>query len=510
MRTVVAAGGRPLLLSLAHTIISLCLSLLPLPPSHQAATLALASTGLAAPAAQTCSAGSGKGSCAAKAGGREFFPGIPKIRYEGPDSTNPLAFKWYNADEVVAGKPMKDWLRFSVAFWHTMRGDGSDPFGDATKAWPWEDAALSPVDQAKVRMHAMFEFLDKIGVDYWCFHDRDIAPEGATLAESNAMLDEVVAEAAALQAATGKKVLWGTAQLFKHKRYAHGAATSPNATVFAYAAAQVKKAMEVTHALGGANYVFWGGREGYHTLLNTDLRLELDNLAAFLKAAVAYKKKIGFKGALLLEPKPQEPTKHQYDWDAATTLGFLRTYGLDKEFALNIECNHATLAGHSCEHELTLASAYGALGNVDANTGDAQTGWDTDQFLTDPKEATLLAAVILKNGGLAPGGINFDAKLRRESTDPVDLFYGHISGMDAFARGLRNAAKMAEDGLIEGFKAGRYASYGSGLGARIRAGKASFEELEKAALAGEDPAAGEGLPSGRAELMEIYLNSYVR
>lgn len=479
----------------------------PTPKKPQAAALAAAATasGATPPAQGTCSAGAK--TCSA---GGEFFPGIPKIRYEGPDSTNPLAFKWYNADEVVAGKPMKDWLRFSVAFWHTLRGDGSDPFGDATKRWPWEDPALSEIEQAKVRMAAMFEFLDKIGVDYWCFHDRDIAPEGETLAQSNAWLDEVADVAADLQKKTGKKVLWGTAQLFKHRRWAHGAATSPNATVFAYAAAQVKKAMEVTHRLGGANYVFWGGREGYHTLLNTDLRLELDNMAAFLKMAAAYKKRLGFKGALLLEPKPQEPTKHQYDWDAATTLGFLRTYGLEKEFALNIECNHATLAGHSCEHELTLAAAYGALGNIDANTGDPQTGWDTDQFLTDPKEATLLAAVILKNGGLAPGGINFDAKLRRESTDVVDLFYGHISGMDAFARGLRNAARMAEDGLIDGFKAGRYSSYTEGMGARIRAGKATFEELEKAALAGGDPAEGEGLPSGRAELMEIYLNNYVR
>ena len=485
-------------------------ALLSQPPLHPLQTAALAAAGLASGAtpAHSCSAGSKKGgTCAALSA--EFFPGIPKITYEGPDSTNPLAFKYYNADELIAGRPMKDWLRFSVAFWHTLRGDGSDPFGDATKSWPWEDASLSPVDQAKVRMRAMFEFLDKIGVDYWCFHDRDIAPEGESLAQSNAWLDEVVDEAEKLQKATGKKVLWGTAQLFKHRRYAHGAATSPNATVYAYAAAQVKKAMEVTHRLGGANYVFWGGREGYHTLLNTDLKLELDNLATFLKGAVAHKKRIGFKGALLLEPKPQEPTKHQYDWDAGSTLGFLRGYGLEKEFALNIECNHATLAGHSCEHELTLAAAYGALGNVDANTGDAQTGWDTDQFLTDPREATLLASVILKNGGLAPGGINFDAKLRRESTDVVDLFYGHISGMDAFARGLRNAVALREGGEIDAAKAARYSSYSEGLGARIKAGKATFEELEKAALSAEDPAVA-GLPSGRAELMEIYLNQYTR
>lgn len=449
------------------------------------------------------------GECSAKgAYPGEFFPGIPKIRYEGPDSTNPLAFRYYNADEVVLGKPMKDWLRFSVAFWHTLRGDGSDPFGDGTRAWPWEDAALPPLEVAYRRMRAMFEFLDKLGVDYWCFHDRDIAPEGATLAESNANLAAVVDLAAELQAASGKKVLWGTAQLFKHPRYAHGAATSPNATVYAYAAAQVKAAMDATARLGGENYVFWGGREGYHTLLNTDLGVELDNLAHFLKAAVKYKKRIGFGGTLLLEPKPQEPTKHQYDWDAATTLGFLGHYGLASDFKLNIECNHATLSGHSCEHELTFASLRGALGNIDANTGDAQTGWDTDQFLTDVTEATAVASVILKQGGLAPGGINFDAKLRRESTDLVDLFYAHIGGMDALARGLRNAAAAIEDGTLDAMVAARYSSYTTGIGKRIADGKATFEELEKAALAGGEPA--DGLPSGRAELFENVRSRFIK
>ncbi|EIE22260.1 xylose isomerase [Coccomyxa subellipsoidea C-169] len=438
----------------------------------------------------------------------EFFPGVGKIPYEGPDSTNPMAFHYYNADEVIMGKPMKEWLRFSVAFWHTMRGDGADPFGSPTKVWPWEDASLDDMELAYRRMRAMFEFLDKLGVDYWCFHDRDIAPEGASLAESNAMLDKVVELAEHLQKETGKKVLWGTAQLFKHPRFMHGAATSPNASVHAYAAAQVKAAMDATLRLGGENYVFWGGREGYHTLLNTDLKLELDNLAAFLKGAVAYKKKIGFKGALLLEPKPQEPTKHQYDWDAATTMGFLNQYGLSDEFKLNVECNHATLAGHSCEHELQLASAYGKLGNIDANTGDAQTGWDTDQFLTDPKEATLVAAVILKQGGLAPGGINFDAKLRRESTDVNDLFYGHISGMDALARGLRNAAQMLEEGILPGMIKDRYSTYSKGVGKKIRDGKVDFVELEKVALASADPA--EDLPSARAELYEIVLSRYIR
>ncbi|CAL5221632.1 g3856 [Coccomyxa viridis] len=438
----------------------------------------------------------------------EFFPGVGKIEYEGAESTNPLSFHYYNADEVIMGKPMKEWLRFSVAFWHTMRGDGSDPFGSGTKLWPWEDAGLDEMELAYRRMRAMFEFLDKLGVDYWCFHDRDIAPELGSLAESNAALEKVVELAEHLQKETGKKVLWGTAQLFKHPRFAHGAATSPNASVHAYSAAQVKAAMDATLRLGGENYVFWGGREGYHTLLNTDLKLELDNLASFLKGAVAYKNKIGFKGELLLEPKPQEPTKHQYDWDVATTMGFLHQYGLSDEFKLNVECNHATLAGHSCDHELRLASAYGKLGNIDANTGDAQTGWDTDQFLTDPKETLLVAATILKQGGLAPGGINFDAKLRRESTSLIDLFYGHISGMDAMARGLRNAAKMLEDGVLPGMVKNRYSTYSTGVGKKIRDGKVDFVELEKVALSSPDPI--EDLPSGSAELYEIILGSYIR
>ncbi|KAK9830382.1 hypothetical protein WJX72_011455 [[Myrmecia] bisecta] len=438
----------------------------------------------------------------------EFFPSIKRIAYEGPDSTNPLAFKYYNAEEVIMGKKMKDWLRFSVAFWHTLRGDGSDQFGSPTKRWPWEDGSLSPLEMAFRRMRVMFEFLDKLGAEYWCFHDRDIAPEGASLRESNENLDKVADLAEHLQKQTGKKVLWGTAQLFNHPRYMHGAATSPNATVFAYAAAQVKKAMEVTQRLGGENYVFWGGREGYNTLLNTDLKLELDNMARFLTLARDHKSRLGFKGTLLLEPKPQEPTKHQYDWDAASTMGFLNRYGLAGDFKLNIECNHATLAGHSCDHELTLASVYGTLGNIDANTGDAQTGWDTDQFLTDPREATLMALTILKQGGLAPGGINFDAKLRRESTDVEDLFYGHISGMDALARGLRNAARLLEDGIIPGMVKGRYESYSAGLGKKVRDGKASFAELEKFALAQPDPI--EDLPSARAEKYEILLASYIR
>eukprot|EP00877_Chromochloris_zofingiensis_P006739 jgi/Chrzof1/2318/Cz11g10240.t1 len=458
----------------------------------------------------SCDAG---GACEADFKGEwygEFFPGIPKIPFEGPDSKNPLAFRYYNASEVIMGKTMKEWLRFSVAFWHTFRGDGSDQFGVATKRWPWDDPSLDAMERAFKAMHANFEFMDKLGVDMWCFHDRDIAPEGADLAETNKNLEQVAEVAMELQKGSNKRVLWGTAQLFQHPRYMHGAATSSNASVFAYAAAQVKKAMDITQLLGGQNYVFWGGREGYSTLLNTDLGLELDNMARFLKMAVDYKKKIGFKGALLLEPKPQEPTKHQYDWDAGTTIGFLRKYGLDKEYKLNIECNHATLAGHSCDHELQLSAINGMLGNIDANTGDPQVGWDTDQFLTDPREATLVMAAVLRNGGLGGGGINFDAKLRRESTSIDDLFYGHRSGMDGLARGLRNAAALIESGKLDELVQERYATWHEkgGIGQKIISGKVTFEDLEKYALSSPDPAAD--LPSARQELAEIILDMHIK
>ncbi|PKU63701.1 xylose isomerase isoform X1 [Dendrobium catenatum] len=432
----------------------------------------------------------------------EFFPGISKIKYEGPNSKNPLSYKWYNADEEILGKKMKDWLRFSVAFWHTFRGTGADPFGSPTKTWPWEDGTNS-VAMAKRRMKANFEFINKLGVERWCFHDRDIAPDGKTLAETNENLDEVIAVAKQLQEGTNIRPLWGTAQLFMHPRYLHGAATSSEVGVYAYAAAQVKKAMEVTHYLGGENYVFWGGREGYQTLLNTDMKRELDHLAKFLQAAVDWKKKIGFTGTLLIEPKPQEPTKHQYDWDAATTYAFLQKYGLEGEFKLNIECNHATLSGHSCHHELETARINGLLGNIDANTGDPQIGWDTDQFLTDFGEATLVMLSVIRNGGLAPGGFNFDAKLRRESTDVEDIFLAHISGMDTLARGLRNAAKIIEDGSLAELVRKRYQSFDSEIGALIEAGKADFETLEKKAMEWGEP----NVPSGKQELAEIIFQS---
>ncbi|XP_068651901.1 xylose isomerase-like isoform X2 [Aristolochia californica] len=431
----------------------------------------------------------------------EFFPNVPQIKYEGPTSKQPLAFKWYNADEVILGKKMKDWMRFSVAFWHTFRGTGGDPFGAPTKQWPWEDGTNS-LAMAKRRMRANFEFIKKLGVEWWCFHDRDIAPDGKTLEETNANLDDVVALAKELQG-TKIRPLWGTAQLFHHPRYMHGAATSPEVGVYAYAAAQVKKAMEVTHYLGGQNYVFWGGREGYQSLLNTDMKRELDHMATFLKAAADWKKKIGFNGTLLIEPKPQEPTKHQYDWDAATTASFLLKYGLSGEFKLNIECNHATLSKHSCFHELETARISGLLGNVDANTGDPQIGWDTDQFLVDIGEATLIMLSVVRNGGLAPGGFNFDAKLRRESTDPEDLFIAHISGMDTLARGLRSVVKLIEEGDLDELVRKRYASFDSEIGAMIEGGKADFENLEKKAMEWGEPI----VPSGKQELAEMIFQS---
>lgn len=434
----------------------------------------------------------------------EFFPDIPYVKYEGPSSRNPLAYKWYNAEEEILGKKMKDWLRFSVAFWHTFRGDGTDIFGSSTKNWPWEDGTNS-LNMAFTRMRANFEFLRKLGVSWWCFHDRDIAPEGPSLKESNANLDAVVALVKELQEGSDIHPLWGTAQLFKHPRYMHGAATSPDVKVYAYAAAQVKKAMEVTHELRGENFVFWGGREGYQTLLNTDLKKELDNMAMFLKSAVAWKKTIAFNGTLLLEPKPQEPTKHQYDWDVATTMGFLERHGLAGEYKLNIECNHATLSGHSCHHELEMARIHEMLGSIDANTGDAQTGWDTDQFLVDVAQATLIMLTVIKNKGIAPGGFNFDAKLRRESVDVEDLFIAHISGMDTMARGLRNAAKLLEDGALTTLVNNRYASFDSPVGTAIKDGKMGFEELEQQALNSAEPS----LTSAKQELAEMIFYSSV-
>src|SRR5262245_46247525 len=377
-----------------------------------------------------------------------FFPDMSKVQYEGPDSKNPLAFRQYNPDEVVEGKKMRDHLRFAVCYWHTFRGTGSDPFGPGTMSRPWEDGTNS-VEMAQKRVRVAFEFMEKLQSPFYCFHDRDVAPEGANLAETNRNLDAVVKVMKEEQQRTGIKLLWGTANLFSNRRFVHGASTSCNADAFAYAAAQVKKALEVTKDLGGENYVFWGGREGYSTLLNTDLKREMDHLAKFFHLAVDYKKKIGFNGQFLIEPKPKEPTAHQYDFDAAACINFLRQYALTDSFKLNLETNHATLAGHTMLHEMTVASAAGLLGSVDANRGDLLLGWDTDQFPTDLYLTTGIMLVLLKQGGLAPGGLNFDAKVRRESFEPVDLFHAHIGGMDAFARGLKIAAKIRADGAFK-------------------------------------------------------------
>ena len=434
----------------------------------------------------------------------EAFPEIPKIQFEGPKSKNPLSFKHYNPDEVVAGKKMRDHLRFGVAYWHAMRNSLADPFGVGTAQRPWDDGTDS-IANAQRRVWACFEFMDKLGVDYYCFHDRDVAPEGRTLAESNKNLDAVADELEKAQKATGKKLLWGTACLFVHPRYNQGAATSPNANVFAYAAAQVKKALEVTHRLGGEGYTFWGGREGYSTLWNTDLKREIDHLAAFLHMAVEYKQKIGFKGPFYIEPKPREPTTHQYDSDAAACLNFLREHGLTEHFKLNLETNHATLAGHSMWHEMEVAAAAGALGSIDANTGDELIGWDTDQFPTDIYLTTQMMLVLLRNGGFTTGGLNFDAKVRRESFEPVDLFHAHIGGMDAFARGLKIAAAVLEDGRWEAFRKQRYSTFDSGIGAKVEARTTSFEELEAFALQNGEP----GIASGRQEMLENLINDFI-
>ena len=433
------------------------------------------------------------------------FPKIKTIRYEGPDSRNPLSFKHYNVDELVEGKTMRDHLRFSAVYWHTLRGMGSDMFGVGTMKRPWEDGTNS-LKMALKRVPVMFEFCQKLGAPYYAFHDRDVAPEGRNLRESNKNLDVVAKELKKFQKDTGVKLLWGTACLFVNPRFMHGAATSPNADVFAYAAAQVKKAIEVTHDLKGEGYTFWGGREGYSTLLNTDMKRELDHLGAFLHMAVEHKKQIGFKGTFYIEPKPKEPTKHQYDSDAAACLNFLREYKLTGELKLNLETNHATLAGHTMQHEIEVAGAAGALGSIDANTGDLLLGWDTDQFPTDIYLTTQCMLGILKYGGLTTGGVNFDAKVRRESYDPVDLFHAHIGGMDAFARGLKIAAAIRKDGRLDAFVKQRYSSYDSGIGKLIEKRKVGFKELSDYALKMGEVKTNQ---SGRQEFLENLINEFI-
>lgn len=433
-----------------------------------------------------------------------YFEKVQKITYEGPESKNPLAFKYYNPEEVVMGKTMKEQLRFAMSYWHTFTYMGSDPFGSGTMFRPWDNHECS-MEVAKERVHAAFEFMEKAQIPFFCFHDRDIAPEGKDLAETNARLDEIVEVIKEEMKRTGIKCLWGTTNAFSNPRFVHGAGTSCNATVFAYAAAQIKKAIEITKELGGENYVFWGGREGYETLLNTNTELELDNMARLLKLACDYAEQIGFTGQFLNEPKPKEPTKHQYDTDAATVISFLRKYDLLDKFKLNIEANHATLAMHTFQHELNMSRINGVLGSVDANMGDPMLGWDTDQFPTNLYDTTLAMYEILLAGGLTKGGLNFDSKVRRASFEEDDLFLAYIAGMDAFARGLKVAAKLLEDKVFEDFKDKRYASYTEGLGKDIIDGKADFKSLEAYALAnGISPNV-----SGRQEMLESVLNQYI-
>jgi xylose isomerase len=436
---------------------------------------------------------------------RTVFKDVSKIKFEGPKSKNPLAFKHYNPRELIEGKSMRDHLRFSVVYWHTFRGLGSDPFGPGTAIRPWDDGSNS-VKNAQNRARVAFEFIEKLGAPFYAFHDRDIAPEGKNLRESNRNLDAVVQVLKEEQKRTGIKLLWGTANLFSNPRFVHGAATSCNADVFAFAGAQVKKALEVTHELGGAGYTFWGGREGYSTLLNTDMKREQEHLARLLHLAVDYKKQIGFKGQFYIEPKPKEPTKHQYDSDAAACLNFLRQFGLLPHFKLNIETNHATLAGHTMQHELETCGAAEALGSIDANTGDELLGWDTDQFPTNIYLTTHTMLAILKYGGLTTGGVNFDAKVRRESFEPMDLFHAHIGGMDAFARGLKIAAAIRKDGRLAEFVKGRYASWDSGIGARIEAGKMNLADLEAYMLKKGDATRN---TSGRQEFLENLINEFI-
>ena len=434
-----------------------------------------------------------------------YFPEVTaQVQYEGPESKNPLAFRWYDAKKKVGGKTMAEHLRFAMAYWHTLKGSGADPFGGPSVQRAWNEGA-DPVAAAENTLDAAFEFMVKCRLDRWCFHDRDLAPEGATIAETNKILDRLVKKAAKKQKETGIKLLWGTANLFSHARYCHGAATNPDPRVVAQATAQVRRAMDATVELGGTGYVFWGGREGYVSLLNTDMKQEREQMAAFLHMAVDYAKTAGFKGMFFIEPKPKEPSTHQYDFDSATTLGFLREFGLLDRFQINVEANHATLAGHTFEHELATASAAGKLGSLDVNRGDATVGWDTDQFPTDLPSAVLAMHILLLQGGLKHGGLNFDAKVRRGSFDTVDLFHAHIGGMDTWAHGLLIADKLIKDKALTGIVKQRYAGFQSGMGKKILQGKATLPELEEwAAKIGEPPRT-----SGRQEMIENVLNDYL-
>ncbi len=437
-------------------------------------------------------------------GDKEYFPTLGAIPFEGPGSDNPLAFKFYDANKEIGGKTMAEHLRYSACYWHTFCAKGSDPFGPDTQTFAW-DQATSPMDAARQKMDAAFEFFTKLGVPYYCFHDRDMSPEGKDVAQSEAYLQECVSWAKERQQETGMKLLWGTANVFSNARYMNGASTNPSFDVLTQAAAQVKAAIDATIELGGENYVFWGGREGYISLLNTDTRQEQENMARFLQTARDYARKQGFKGTFLIEPKPMEPTKHQYDFDAQTVIGFLRQHGLDGDFKLNIEANHATLAGHTFAHELQMCTDAGLLGSVDANRGDAQNGWDTDQFPTDIYDAVHGMMVLLESGGFDGGGFNFDAKVRRESVDMEDIFAGHIGGMDTFARGLEIAHDILSNSNYRALKASRYESFQSGAGADFSSGKLSLEQLRDIAAERGEPK----LLSGKQEIFENLINQYM-
>lgn len=436
-------------------------------------------------------------------GKNEAYPGIKKIKYEGAKSKNPLAFRWYNPDQLVSGKKMKDHLRFAVAYWHSFCGDGSDPFGNATRVYPWKDAKGD--DKIKQRLDAAFEFATKLGVEYYCFHDTDIVGGDCSVFEVEKKLGQYIPVMKKMQEQTGVKLLWGTANLFSHPRYMNGAATNPDFNVVTNVAVQLKNAIAATVALGGTNYVFWGGREGYMSLHNTDMKRELDHMAMMLTMARDYGRKIGFKGTFLIEPKPMEPSKHQYDYDAATIIGFLRHYNLDKDFKLNLETNHATLAGHSFAHELQVAADAGALGSIDANKGDYQNGWDTDEFPTNIYEITEAMMIILQMGGFKNGGINFDAKIRRNSTDVEDLFIAHISGMDTFAKSLLIADKILKESDYLKMKKSRYSSFDKGKGKDYEKGKLTLEMLSDLAREAGEPK----VISGKQELLEQMINMYL-
>ncbi len=435
---------------------------------------------------------------------KEYFPGIGKIKFEGKESKNPLAFRYYDAGKMIMGKKMSEWLKFAMAWWHTLCAEGSDQFGGGTKTFPWNDSA-NPVEAAKHKVDAGFEFMQKIGIKYYCFHDVDLCAEADTIEEYEANLKEIVAYLKQKQQETGIKLLWGTANVFGHKRYMNGAATNPDFDVVARAAVQIKNAIDATIELGGSNYVFWGGREGYMSLLNTDQKREKEHLATMLRMARDYARAHGFKGTFLVEPKPMEPTKHQYDVDTETVIGFLKAHGLDKDFKVNIEVNHATLAGHTFEHELAVAVDNGMLGSIDANRGDYQNGWDTDQFPIDNFELIQAMMQIIRGGGFKDGGTNFDAKTRRNSTDLEDIFIAHIAGMDAMARALESAARLLEESPYKQMLAQRYASFDNGLGKDFEDGKLTLEDIVAYAKRNGEPKQ----ISGKQELYEAIVNMYV-